>query len=163
MGPFAKFWSMDKISSNFTRDNVLNILEKLTPESERHMISPIVDLAFKGIDDKNDYMKHWNRYVQIVGDVQFACTNYLFINDYSSFGGKVYYYELNAKSSFNKLIPKWTNGAAHGDDVPYVFGVPLITEELFTDQEIELSKSIMSTWTQFAINGSVNHLIFINR
>lgn len=50
------------------------------------------------------------------------------------------------------------NKSAHGDELPYVFGVPLDSSNFqygdrYTDSEKELSEIIMTLWSNFAYNG----------
>jgi len=44
-------------------------------------------------------------------------------------------------------------GVLHFDEVPFVFGAPLRYSELYTPEEVELSKRIIQTWTTFAKQG----------
>ena len=58
-------------------------------------------------------------------------------------------------------MPPWAD-AAHGDEIPYVFGLPMIgPTELFpcnfSKNDVMLSAVVMTYWTNFAKTGSVHH------
>jgi carboxylesterase type B len=146
---------MDAISPNFTKANVMKIVEKLSSKSFQSFLQMITDLLIEESDDENDYVNNWNKFIKIFGDIAFTCPDYVFINNYSSFGGKVYYYRFESKPSIAEWSPKWVKGALHSDEIIYIFGFPLIAENMFRPEEIELSKSMIRAWTQFANNGSV--------
>jgi len=67
----------------------------------------------------------------------------------------VYYYHFLPKPSFTSWGPQWAKGAVHGEEIPYVFGIPLVVQKFYSLQEIELSKTIMNVWTNFAKTGLV--------
>jgi carboxylesterase type B len=146
---------MDAISPNFTKANVMKIVENSYSESFQSFLQTITDILIEENDDENDYVNNWNRIIKIFGDIMFTCPNYVFINSYSSFGGKVYYYRFEARPSIADWSPKWVKGAVHSDEIIYIFGFPLIAQNMFKPEEIELSKSMIRAWTQFANNGSV--------
>jgi carboxylesterase type B len=145
---------MDAISPNFTKANVMKIVEKFSSESFQSFLQIMTDFLIEG-NDENDYVNNWNRFIKIFGDIALTCPNYVFINSYSSFGGKVYYYRFESRPSIAEWSPKWVKGAVHSDEIIYIFGFPLIAENMFRPEEIELSKSMIRAWTQFANNGSV--------
>lgn len=54
-------------------------------------------------------------------------------------------------------VPPWAD-AAHGDEIPYVFGLPMIgPTELFpcnfSKNDVMLSAVVMTYWTNFAKTG----------
>lgn len=74
-----------------------------------------------------------------------------------------YKYLFTHRSSFGRFIP-WVPGAGHGDELPYVFGFPssMQTGLRFPDtlppEELALSETIMTYWTNFAKTGYVTFL-----
>ena len=46
------------------------------------MIEPTIDLLLEGVPDVDNSTQVWNRYVQLVGDGVFVCTDYYFIDSY---------------------------------------------------------------------------------
>ncbi|XP_060557752.1 cholinesterase-like [Ruditapes philippinarum] len=80
-------------------------------------------------------------------------------------GGSTYFYEFSVQSDKHALeIPPWFEGSYHADEIPYVFGFPLLANasifggELsnYTVEEQQLSRDIMTFWTNFARSGNPN-------
>jgi len=136
-------------------------LKEYLPENHRFLVQIIIDFGLDGIEDDTDPVEVWNRYVQIVGDVIFVCSDYVFINEFSISNRTVYYYQFVHKPSFTSIGPQWAKSAVHGEEVPFVFGIPLIVQQFYTLQEIELSKTIMNVWTNFAKTGLVVNKHFL--
>ena len=67
-----------------------------------------------------------------------------------------YFYSFEY-STESENFSKWSGGV-HGDELPYIFGAPLVGglspfPLVYTDDEKELSKSMMRMWTNFAKTG----------
>ncbi|XP_043926073.1 neuroligin-1 isoform X2 [Protopterus annectens] len=78
---------------------------------------------------------------------------------HSNFGSPTYFYAFYHRCQTDQ-VPAWAD-AAHGDEVPYVFGVPMIgPTELFpcnfSKNDIMLSAVVMTYWTNFAKTGDPN-------
>lgn len=54
--------------------------------------------------------------------------------------------------------PLWV-GATHFDEIPYVFGAPLLQSTKYSIAERDLSASIMDAWTSFAKTGFVDYVL----
>jgi hypothetical protein len=48
--------------------------------------------------------------------------------------------------SFSPCSPDWAKGAVHEDEIAFVFGLPLLVQQLYTLKEIELSTTMMNAW-----------------
>lgn len=69
-----------------------------------------------------------------------------------------YFYSF-AYSTQSEDFPQWSGGV-HGDELPYIFGAPLVGglspfPSVYNQQEMEISKFMMRMWTNFAKTGSV--------
>ena len=67
-----------------------------------------------------------------------------------------YFYQLESAPKFTLggiPIPAWS-GILHGADLFFSFGFPLLTNYT-SDEEIKLSKSLMTLWSNFAKTGLV--------
>ncbi|XP_029473111.1 neuroligin-1 isoform X3 [Rhinatrema bivittatum] len=78
---------------------------------------------------------------------------------HSNFGSPTYFYAFYHHCQTDQ-VPAWAD-AAHGDEVPYVFGIPMIgPTELFpcnfSKNDIMLSAVVMTYWTNFAKTGDPN-------
>ncbi len=134
---------------------MVKIIKENAPKDYADFVEIVVDFGFDGIDDDKDPVQVWNRYIELIGDVIFVCSDYVFINEYSSTNRTVYYYEFKPKPSFSPWSPDWAKGAIHGDEIAFVFGLPVLAQQLYTLKEIELSRTVMNAWTKFAKSGSV--------
>ncbi|XP_078613814.1 neuroligin-4, X-linked-like [Branchiostoma floridae x Branchiostoma japonicum] len=70
-----------------------------------------------------------------------------------------FFYTFNYRPT-SSPTPDWVE-AAHGEEIPFVFGAPLISDTMFknmtfTKLESMLSTAIMTYWTNFAKTGSPN-------
>ncbi|XP_037081220.1 LOW QUALITY PROTEIN: acetylcholinesterase-like, partial [Pollicipes pollicipes] len=91
---------------------------------------------------------------KLVGDRQFACGVNDFAAAYAREGGAVFVYQLRQRAP-GSLWPQWT-GVLHGDEVAYVFGLPLRAGGSFSREEVTLSKRMIGYWTNFAKTGDPN-------
>ncbi|XP_077059172.1 neuroligin-1 isoform X3 [Siphateles boraxobius] len=78
---------------------------------------------------------------------------------HSSFGSPTYFYAFYHHCQ-TEQVPPWAD-AAHGDEIPYVFGLPMIgPTELFpcnfSKNDVMLSAVVMTYWTNFAKTGDPN-------
>ncbi|XP_039513549.1 neuroligin-1 isoform X2 [Pimephales promelas] len=78
---------------------------------------------------------------------------------HSSFGSPTYFYAFYHHCQ-TEQVPPWAD-ASHGDEIPYVFGLPMIgPTELFpcnfSKNDVMLSAVVMTYWTNFAKTGDPN-------
>ncbi|XP_069053524.1 neuroligin-1 isoform X3 [Lepisosteus oculatus] len=78
---------------------------------------------------------------------------------HSSFGSPTYFYAFYHHCQ-TEQVPAWAD-ASHGDEIPYVFGLPMIgPTELFpcnfSKNDVMLSAVVMTYWTNFAKTGDPN-------
>ncbi|XP_067938897.1 carboxylesterase 1C-like [Watersipora subatra] len=101
-------------------------------------------------------------YSRVSGDVSLKIPNvqHLQVHRAANLEGVAYAYEFIHKRSNNPTPwyegPDWLRyGADHTDEMPYVFGEPLITnDQSFTPEEKNLSKNMMRMWANFAKYGN---------
>ncbi|XP_028838344.1 neuroligin-2b isoform X1 [Denticeps clupeoides] len=78
---------------------------------------------------------------------------------HAEFQSPVYFYTFHHHCQ-TEARPEWAD-AAHGDEIPYVFGVPMVgATDLFpcnfSKNDIMLSAVVMTYWTNFAKTGDPN-------
>ncbi|XP_054571360.1 neuroligin-4, X-linked isoform X1 [Eptesicus fuscus] len=78
---------------------------------------------------------------------------------HAQYGSPTYFYAFYHHCQ-SEMKPGWAD-AAHGDEVPYVFGVPMVgPTELFScnfsKNDVMLSAVVMTYWTNFAKTGDPN-------
>lgn len=75
---------------------------------------------------------------------------------HAEFQSPVYFYTFHHHCQ-TEARPEWAD-AAHGDEIPYVFGVPMVgATDLFpcnfSKNDVMLSAVVMTYWTNFAKTG----------
>ncbi|XP_072048816.1 cholinesterase-like [Amphiura filiformis] len=88
------------------------------------------------------------------GDFDFNCPTVELANAYAREGNQVYYYRFEERPS-NSPFPEWM-GALHGDEIPYIFGIPFDTSFGYSHNERALSRKLMNFWANFARTGNPN-------
>ncbi|XP_055064607.1 neuroligin-2b isoform X2 [Misgurnus anguillicaudatus] len=78
---------------------------------------------------------------------------------HAEFQSPVYFYTFHHHCQ-TEARPEWAD-AAHGDEIPYVFGVPMVgATDLFpcnfSKNDVMLSAVVMTYWTNFAKSGDPN-------
>ncbi|KAF0884152.1 EST3 Carboxylesterase, partial [Crocuta crocuta] len=93
-----------------------------------------------------------NAFQEIMGDIIIIFPVLNFLRSLRDSGAPVFFYEFQHRpSSFVKIKPDWVR-ADHGAEIAFVFGAfPEATEE-----EKQLSLTMMAQWAQFARTGSPN-------
>ncbi|KAK2178847.1 hypothetical protein NP493_527g05011 [Ridgeia piscesae] len=84
----------------------------------------------------------------LLGDVAFICPVVDFADAFADAGLPVYVYRFTHRTSQNAW-PAWM-GAMHGYEIDHVFGCPLNVSLNYTRAEAELSRRLMTYWTNFA-------------
>ncbi len=86
-----------------------------------------------------------------VGDFGFTCNVNEFAHTYAAAGEMVYYYYFTYRYSSNPW-PTWM-GVLHGDEIVFTFGDPLKPGLNYSREEVDLSREMMTYWTNFAKTG----------
>ncbi|XP_062578520.1 acetylcholinesterase-like [Saccostrea cucullata] len=101
--------------------------------------------------DKKDYMMLLD---DITGDFAFKCPTINLAQKYAQANGQaagVYLYEFNHRPSVSSW-PEWS-GALHGDEIEFIFGLPLRKGTKYSANEQSLSQDMMQYWAKFAKTG----------
>ncbi|XP_023222476.1 neuroligin-4, X-linked-like [Centruroides sculpturatus] len=81
------------------------------------------------------------------------------VNFHSSGIGRTFYYVFTHQTEKGDYYND--SGCIHGEEVPYIFGAPLVGnlahfKSDYSRSEVTLSETVMSYWTNFAKTGDVN-------
>ncbi|KAK3699984.1 hypothetical protein RRG08_012189, partial [Elysia crispata] len=87
-------------------------------------------------------------------DYFFVCKVNRLANAYAHQGVNVWYYWFDHRWSSNPW-PEWM-GVLHADEIWFTFGHPFNSSHVFTEQEKDLSRRMMTYWTNFAKSGDPN-------
>ncbi|XP_043219104.1 acetylcholinesterase-like [Amphibalanus amphitrite] len=91
---------------------------------------------------------------EMAGDRQFTCGVQQLAETYARAGADVYMYHFIQRSSASPW-PRYM-GVLHGDEILFVFGVPLTKRKQYKRREVELSCKMMRYWANFAKTGDPN-------
>jgi carboxylesterase type B len=148
--------SLDKIRKKFTIPVIKKFLLSRVPKEFQEYIDLVLGEAFpKDELNVNNSIQMWFQFVKIVGDLLQVCTDEYFIEKFTESGRNIYYYQFKPRPSKISLFnsTKWFDLAEDFDETPFIFGYPLNKKNSYTDEEILLSKRLMTYWTRFAKKG----------
>ncbi|XP_043238566.1 acetylcholinesterase-like isoform X1 [Amphibalanus amphitrite] len=91
---------------------------------------------------------------EMAGDHQFTCGLMEVADVYARANSGVYMYFFSQRSSVSPW-PRYM-GVLHGDEILFVFGLPLNPAKHYTPEEAELSSKMMRYWANFAKTGNPN-------
>lgn len=90
-------------------------------------------------------------YADYLSDSIFVCPMHFTAEAHSNKEQSVYTYVFGHLSN-KKALPTWM-GTPHGNDVSYVFGIPLADQERFSAEDAEVSEVVMTALSTFASTG----------
>ncbi len=116
-------------------------------------------------DPEADYFDPWN---YLAGDVLFACPMSLELRahakagDYDAYQYYFTHVPTRGASTSGYYGPQWL-GAAHTEELSFVFGTPFdpLTSFTFSEDEMKLSENMMRHWSNFAKTGYVDLVIHL--
>ncbi|XP_062395042.1 fatty acyl-CoA hydrolase precursor, medium chain-like isoform X3 [Sardina pilchardus] len=139
-------------------ETVRKLIAAFFPNTEDWAIDLVLD-EYMGSGE--DSIKNRNGFTELLADLIFIIPAVKLSKAHRDSGATVYMYELqhppsilsDKRASFVKVD--------HGDDLAFVFGYPFIKSHIkingtFTEEEDELSRTMMSYWGNFARTGSPN-------
>lgn len=101
--------------------------------------------------DPDDPIKNRDAIDKIVGDYHFTCGVNELAFRYAQTGSDVFMYYYTHRASVSPW-PRWM-GTIHADEIALIFGEPLWPEKGYRPDEIELSRRMMTYWSNFAKTG----------
>lgn len=110
-----------------------------------------IALEYTNGTDLNDSLANAHSLDNAVGDSQFVCPLNEFAAAYARAGQDVYMYYLTQRYRPHPW-PEWM-GVMHGDDILFVFGHVLQEPQNFSAEDRQLSRRVMTFWTNFAKTG----------
>lgn len=102
--------------------------------------------------DENNSTKNRDNMGTLVGDQLFVSPVLEFMHRYSQHGAKSFLYWFDHRSSVNPW-PEWM-GVMHGYEIEFVFGMPLNASLGYTKNEVNMTKTFMKHWANFARTGN---------
>ncbi|XP_074014066.1 fatty acyl-CoA hydrolase precursor, medium chain isoform X2 [Numenius arquata] len=140
----------------------------LDKDVARQILQSSLALSLKGITSEvvdrvyNEYIENAENRAQVrdglldaIGDPLFVVSAIEVARYHRDAGNPVYLYEFQHRpSSAAGVVPEFVK-ADHGDEIAFVFGKPFLAGHA-TEEENELSRTVMRYWTNFARNGNPN-------
>ncbi|KAJ3591150.1 hypothetical protein NHX12_009097 [Muraenolepis orangiensis] len=137
--------------SLISRKRFLEGIPLVLPGSS-HAAKEAAVFQYTNWSDVEDELKNRDAMGDLVGDLFFNCPSLDFARRYSQRGGKAFVYLFDHRSSANPW-PAWM-GVMHGYEIEFVFGMPLDASLNYTQREVNMSRTIMKHWANFARTGS---------
>lgn len=114
--------------------------------------SAMANILIKG--NEIDTPIHWAQTVaDLLSDVMFVCPTYQFIDKLLTLNTTAYLY-LFAQRAANSEWGQWMQ-VTHHDEVNFVMGYPLRYPQIYSKNDVEISRLMIRTWTHFAQHGLV--------
>ncbi|KFO07884.1 Fatty acyl-CoA hydrolase precursor, medium chain, partial [Balearica regulorum gibbericeps] len=132
-----------------------------------HFLRPCVHLEFlpvivdEYLGNTDDPAELRDRFLDLLGDIGIVMPSIKALNYHKESGAPVYFFEYQHRpTSYWDSKPEYVK-ADHGDEVGFVFGGPYLAGDIqlcseVTEEEKNLSRTLMKYWANFARNGNPN-------
>uniref|UniRef100_A0A8D2N4G0 Carboxylic ester hydrolase n=1 Tax=Zonotrichia albicollis TaxID=44394 RepID=A0A8D2N4G0_ZONAL len=110
------------------------------------------------LGDTEDPAELRDGFLDLLGDMAIVMPAIKALNYHRESGAPTYFFEFQHRASaFRDSKPDYVK-ADHGDEVGFVFGGPFLAGDiqLLTEEEKNLSRTLMKYWANFARNGNPN-------
>ncbi|XP_013032180.2 fatty acyl-CoA hydrolase precursor, medium chain-like isoform X2 [Anser cygnoides] len=142
------------------KKSITSTLELLLPMMDlpAELLPMIMDEYLGNIDDPAELR---DQFLDLLGDVGFVVPSIKALNYHKESGAPTYFFEYQHRpTAYWDIKPEYVK-ADHGDEVGFVFGGPYLAGDIglrdeATEEEKNLSKTLMKYWANFARNGDPN-------
>ncbi|KAM6058062.1 fatty acyl-CoA hydrolase precursor, medium chain-like isoform 2-T2 [Chlamydotis macqueenii] len=142
------------------KKSITSALEFLLPMMDipSELLPVIVDEYLGNTDDSAELR---DRFLDLLGDVGIVMPSIKALNYHRESGAPVYFFEYQHRpTAYGDSKPEYVK-ADHGDEVGFVFGGPYLAGDVqlrseVTEEEKNLSRTLMKYWANFARNGNPN-------
>ncbi|UYV62627.1 BCHE [Cordylochernes scorpioides] len=155
--PLLPFFFDELLAPDFvlTKEKAYQIPKKLMKDiSNRQAIDEIENFYLKDVDESNTTALDIAM-TQITSDFMFICPSIYYVNNELFRERDIhFYYFTHPNTQSNPLRKENWPGAFHFDEVPYVFGIPLMIPSFpYNDLEKSFSMDLLDLWSSFAKSG----------
>lgn len=150
----------DGVSPNDFDFSVSNFVDNLYGYPEgKDTLRETIKFMYTDWADKENPETRRKTLVALFTDHQWVAPAVATADLHAQYGSPTYFYAFYHHCQ-SEMKPNWAD-SAHGDEVPYVFGIPMIgPTELFncnfSKNDVMLSAVVMTYWTNFAKTGDPN-------
>lgn len=112
--------------------------------------STIATLLIKG--KERDTPTRWAQTVaDLFSDIMFVCPTYEFANKLETYNVTRYLYLFSQRAK-NVEWGEWMS-VTHHDEVGFIMGYPLRYPHLYSQEDVDISSKMITTWSTFAKTG----------
>ncbi|KAF7660212.1 hypothetical protein LDENG_00286340 [Lucifuga dentata] len=153
------FFAPPNWTEGMDREEVLSFLQMWYSDLKDNIVIEILVDEYLGAAE--DRVKNRDGFTELIGDMIFTIPALKTANAHRDAGAPVYFYEYQyAPKLLQALRPSFV-GSDHGDELFAVLGFCFTTthiklEDVCTEEEEQLSRTMMSYWANFARTGSPN-------
>ncbi|XP_052511686.1 carboxylesterase 3 [Budorcas taxicolor] len=152
---------LDKMDQLSLEDMLAILRPYLTNMDVPAEVMPTIIKEYLG--SKSDGQAKREAFQELISDIIITFPMLQFARDLQDSGVSIFFYEFQHRpSSFAKIKPAWVR-ADHGAELTFMFGGPFLTDESSmlafpeaTEEEQQLSLTMMAQWTNFAWTGDPN-------
>ncbi|CAG2107532.1 unnamed protein product, partial [Medioppia subpectinata] len=145
--------SIPYLSGNITMDIFTLLVQGVGAVFHDINVTAVCDYYLSGVDTgSSDALKA--AFYEFFGDLLMKCPTYVFARQYArlSHKSRVYFYSQSYQS---RNAPLWgcvgpAMDVCHGADQEFVWGVPLLYPNTFTDTDRQFARYVTKMWTDFA-------------
>ncbi|XP_062567068.1 neuroligin-2-like isoform X3 [Saccostrea cucullata] len=147
--------------SEFRKTQILRTYVQNVYKYHRQKIFEILDHEYSDWTKLQDNKTRRDNVMEMISDGQYVAPIVKMAREHAETNAGTYFYSFGySTNSESKNFPEWSSGV-FGDELPYVFGAPLVDgispfPSEYTKNEKRLSASIMRFWTNFAKSGNPN-------
>ncbi|XP_061171369.1 neuroligin-2-like isoform X2 [Saccostrea echinata] len=147
--------------SEFRKTQILRTYVQNVFKYHRQKIFEILDHEYSDWTKLQDNKTRRDNVMEMISDGQYVAPIVKMAREHAETNAGTYFYSFGySTNSESKNFPEWSSGV-FGDELPYVFGAPLVDgispfPSEYTKNEKRLSASIMRFWTNFAKSGNPN-------
>ncbi|XP_072202670.1 liver carboxylesterase-like isoform X2 [Excalfactoria chinensis] len=142
------------------KKSITSALEFLLPMMNlpAELLPVIMDEYLGNTDDPAELR---DQFLELLGDVFIVIPSIKTLSYYRESGAPTYFFEYQHRpTSYRDSKPEYVK-ADHGDEVGFVFGGPYLAGDIglrdeATEEEKNLSRTLMKYWANFARNGNPN-------
>ena len=141
---------------------ILNDFYSYFPRYPEKMQLDFIDKVINEYAKKYSFKHFFTILIQILTE-EFYVSPIIHIAELFSEKNRAYVYSFEENNPINGY-PKWY-GVIHGDQIPFIFGIPLKKENIniFSAEQRHLSKQIITYWTNFVKFGDPNGNLLLNQ
>uniref|UniRef100_A0A8D2Q232 Carboxylic ester hydrolase n=1 Tax=Zosterops lateralis melanops TaxID=1220523 RepID=A0A8D2Q232_ZOSLA len=157
--PFMIGVTNNEFGWNIRSEKEGNNQELITQRQIKPILSPTrLNSQDEYLGDTEDPAELRDRFLDLLGDMAIVMPAIKALNYYRESGAPTYFFEFQHRpSAYWDSKPDYVK-ADHGDEVGFVFGGPFLAGDiqLLTEEERNLSRTLMKYWANFARNGNPN-------